>query len=278
MLSRDTAADVENLQLALWRQMSPEAKLASAAGATDAVLALASAGVRSRSPSAALREHFRALAVLKLGPALVTSAYGDTGGVEVMASMNPFEVALLVSRVLEDRGLRYVMGGSLASSVSGEPRSTLDIDVMVDLPLTAIDGLVAALGSDFYADAAALARAVRDRSSANIIHLPSATKVDLFIMGATAIEPRQMERRRTVTVATGQAGEAAQLYVYTPEDILLQKLRWYRLGGETSDRQWRDVLGIVLVQGDRLDLDYLRMSASAIDVLDLLERAVAQQA
>jgi hypothetical protein len=129
--------------------MSPEAKLASAAGATDAVLALASAGVRSRAPSATPREHFRALAVLKLGPALVTSAYGDTGGVENMASMNPFQVALLVSRVLEDLGLRYVMGGSLASSVSGEPRSTLDIDVMVDLPLTAIDGLITALGSDF---------------------------------------------------------------------------------------------------------------------------------
>jgi hypothetical protein len=276
MLSRDTAADVENLQVALWQRMPPEAKLASAAGATDAVLALAAAGVRSRAPSATPREHFRALAVLKLGPAIVTSAYGDTGGVQAMASINPFQVALLVSRVLEDCGLRYVLGGSLASSVSGEPRSTLDIDVMVDLSLAAIEGLVAALGSDFYADAAALARAVRTRSSANIVHLPSATKVDFFIMGATAIEPRQMERRRTVTVATGEAGEAAQLYVYTPEDILLQKLRWYRLGGEVSDRQWRDVLGIVAVQGERLDLEYLRTSAAEIDILDLLERAVAE--
>ena len=64
------------------------------------------------------------------------------------------------------------------------------------------------------------------------------------------------------------------LYIYTPEDILLQKLRWYRLGGEVSDRQWRDVLGIVLVQENRLDAGYLREGAHLLGVTDLLERAL----
>jgi hypothetical protein len=64
------------------------------------------------------------------------------------------------------------------------------------------------------------------------------------------------------------------LYVYTPEDILLQKLRWYRLGDEVSDRQWRDILGIVMVQGDRLDEPYLRRGARILGVTDLLDRAL----
>lgn len=62
----------------------------------------------------------------------------------------------------------------------------------------------------------------------------------------------------------------------TPEDILLEKLRWYRLGGEVSDRQWCDVLGIVAVQGSRLDEAYLRRDAASLDVTNLLERALRQ--
>ena len=67
---------------------------------------------------------------------------------------------------------------------------------------------------------------------------------------------------------------AALLQVYTPEDILLQKLRWYRLSDEISERQWRDVRGIVLVQSGDLDRDYLFRSAEVLGVSDLLEKAL----
>ncbi len=82
-----------------------------------------------------------------------------------------------------------------------------------------------------------------------------------------------MARRQRVRVSSEPN---RYLYFYTAEDILLQKLRWYRMGNEMSERQWRDVLGIVLLQGEALDLPYLRPAASVLEVSDLLERALDQ--
>lgn len=185
----------------------------------------------------------------------------------------PLQVALSVARALDRCGVRYVVGGSLASSVSGEPRSTLDVDLVVAIGAADVDPLLAALGDDFHADAQALHRAVRQRSSANLFHRATSTKVDLFVLGGSPLDQQALDRRVRLHVATNPD---RFLYVYTPEDILLQKLRWYRRGGEVSDRQWRDVLGIVAVQGDDLDDAYLRRGARLLVVTDLLERVLRE--
>ena len=188
-----------------------------------------------------------------------------------MAPAEPLQVALQVAMALERCGVRYLVGGSLASSVSGEPRSTLDVDLVVALTQADVAPFLAILGDGFYVDEETLRSAVRACSSANLIHRETSTKVDLFVLGGTPLDEEQMQRRVRLQVSSDPD---LYLYVHSAEDILLQKLRWYRLGDEVSDRQWRDILGIIAVQGGRLDLPYLRRGARILGVTDLLDRAL----
>ena len=182
---------------------------------------------------------------------------------------DPYAVALAVVRVLDSLGVASTIGGSIASSFAGEPRSTIDIDIVAALEDRHIADLVGQLGSEFYADEDALRRAVRTRTSANLIHLATMLKVDLFVAGGTPLDAQQLDRRQRVVLDDGR-----EIHVHPPEDILRPKLRWYQMSGGASDRQWRDVLAIVRVQGDRLDREYLRQNATVLGVAGLLARAL----
>lgn len=186
-------------------------------------------------------------------------------------TIDPIETALLVAGHLDALGIPHTVGGSLASSFAGEPRSTVDIDIVAAIEERHVDALVAALTAEFYVDAEALRRAVRTRTSANLIQQSTQLKVDLFIAGGTPLDASQLHRRLSVDLGGGR-----RLFVHPPEDILLQKLHWYRRGGEISDRQWRDVAGIVRVQGTSLDVAYLRANATTLGIQDLLERALRE--
>ena len=187
-------------------------------------------------------------------------------------TIDPVEVALIVVGHLEALGIAHTVGGSLASSFAGEPRSTVDIDIVAALQERHIAPLVSRLGAAFYIDAEALRRAIRMRASANLVHHETQLKVDLFVAGGTPLDARQIARRLRVDLGGGR-----YLHVHPPEDILLQKLRWYREGGEVSDRQWRDVRAIVKVQGPALDREYLREGAELLGVTDLLVKVLGSR-
>lgn len=182
-------------------------------------------------------------------------------------------ITLLVTQTLERLGIPYAIGGSLASSVHGVMRSTLDVDIVADMRLEHIQPLVAALSREFYADDEMMRDAIERRSSFNLIHYETAFKVDIFIRKSRAFDQMQLERRQPSVIATDPE---QSVYVTSPEDVILSKLEWYRMGGEVSDRQWRDILGVLKTRAGELDLDYLRRWARELNVADLLERAWKQ--
>jgi hypothetical protein len=183
----------------------------------------------------------------------------------------PIMVTLLVADALEALGVPYLIGGSLACAVHGVPRATMDAGLVADLRLEHADPLTRALGGAFYVDAESIREAVLHQRSFNVIHLETMFKVDVFVRKKRAFDDSQFARRTAQIVATDPERVA---FVGSAEDTLLAKLEWYRIGGETSERQWRDVLGIVQVQADRLDVDYLRQWGKPLGVVDLVERAL----
>jgi hypothetical protein len=181
------------------------------------------------------------------------------------------DVTIRVTTALEQIGVGYFLGGSLASSLQGEPRATNDIDLVVDLAEEQVPAFVVALGPDFDVDEEALRRASRERTSWNVFFLPMLTKIDLFVLRAGAFDAAEFARRMRVEVRPGQA-----LYVKTPEDTVLRKLLWHRDGGSVSERQWRDVVEVV--RHSRLDGAYLDGWAQRLGLAEPLARARAEAA
>jgi hypothetical protein len=189
-----------------------------------------------------------------------------------MPAADALDVALLVARAIESVGGSYFVGGSLASSIQGEPRATNDIDIVIELPLGRIAELVSALGPDFEVDVEILRDALLHGRTCNIFYLPAVTKIDLFAVGPSAFDEIEFSRRRPVVVR--DSGET--LVVKSPEDTVLRKLLWYRDGGSVSERQWRDVVAVLSVSGSAMAPEYLESWAARLGITELLDRARAE--
>jgi hypothetical protein len=180
------------------------------------------------------------------------------------------EITLFVAEALERLGVPYLVGGSLASSLHGIPRATQDADLVASLGMEHLAPLTAVLEGSFYFDRPAMAEAIHQRSSFNVIHLETLFKVDVFVARDDPATRQEMQRRERFVISDDPLRE---LVVATPEDIVVQKLLWYRLGEEVSERQWSDALGVLRVAGPRLDVSYLRRIAALLGVEELLLRA-----
>jgi len=163
----------------------------------------------------------------------------------------------------------YLIGGSMASSIHGIYRTSLDVDLVAKIHPGQIARLIQELGGEFYADAGMMRDALESGRSFNLIHFASSYKFDIFPLSSDPFHQSQFSRREIREIVLG-AGTLA-VPVATAEDTLLMKLVWYRAGGEVSERQWNDVRGIAAVQRERLDREYLRRWAAYLNVAGLLQ-------
>ncbi len=190
-----------------------------------------------------------------------------------MAPGGPLDAAGLMIEVLDELGIPYMVVGSVASSVHGIPRSTMAVDIVADVQASHVAPLVSALESEYYADAEMIRDALLHRSCFNVIHLSTMCKVDIFVPAADGVSGTEMTRRRRYLIVQGSE---VQWYVASAEDTILRKLQWFRAGGEVSERQRLDILGIFQVLAERLDLPYLHDGARLLGVSDLLEEALQE--
>ncbi len=183
---------------------------------------------------------------------------------ELAAALQP------VADLLDRLGVCWHVGGSVASSSFGKLRTTQDVDIVADLRPEHVAPLCRALDGRYYADEEMARAAIERRSCFNMIHLATMYKVDVFVPGDSDYDRAALERS-----VIGTLPGMARVPLATAEDMVLRKLAWYRTGGEVSERQWDDVLGVLKVQHGRLDLAYLQRWAPGLGVADLLARAVA---
>ena len=183
----------------------------------------------------------------------------------------PIQVTLKVISVFDRLKVPYLIGGSLASAVYGIVRATMDVDLVADLKKPEqVPALVQGLMDEFYIDAEMIRDSIQHQTSFNLIHLETMFKVDVFVLKQRSFDINQMQRR--ILQAVGDSHDQ-QVYFSTVEDIILAKLEWFRLGGEVSERQWRDVLGMMELQSDQIDFEYLQKWASTLGIKDLLQKA-----
>jgi hypothetical protein len=185
----------------------------------------------------------------------------------------PIAVTISVTAILEKLGIKYLIGGSLASTVHGMVRTTQDSDIVAEMSQEQVEAFVHALEGEFYVDKESITSAIAQHTSFNIIHRESMFKVDIFVPTLRPFVREQLSRARKQVFAIEPKVEAL---VATAEDTILAKLEWYRMGGEVSERQWRDVLGILKIQAGNLDLSYLNHWAKKLKVSDLLEHALIE--
>ena len=185
---------------------------------------------------------------------------------------HPGDVFRRVIEILESLGLRYAVGGSVASSVRGVERSTHDMDVLLELPEARVPALLAAFSKEFYISEPAVREAIAQHRSFNVIHLLLGVKADLFVAGGFGLDEAQFAHATREEI---DATSGATALVCSAEDIVLVKLDWYRRGNMVSDRQWEDVKNVL--KADRsIRLEYLRTTAQTVGLHDLLEKALQE--
>ena len=175
-----------------------------------------------------------------------------------------------VVSALEQLEVAYYVGGSVASSAYGILRATFDVDIVAEIRQEHVSSLVRLLEGNYYVDYDAIRNAIRLKSSVSIIYLDTMTKIDIFIPKDRAFAQVERSRIREEILVEGTPA----FVLSSPEDIVINKLEWYKMKKGVSDTQWNDILGVLKVQETNLDFAYMLQWAETLGVDELLQRAL----
>lgn len=277
--SIDTSIEADVLIFQLLRQLSPQQKVQRTCAFNQSVRRLAISGIKNQYPNATEAKVRQEFIKRCLGAEWIEVLSDSRSWGEIVIA-DPIELAQKIASILLPLNIPYVVGGSVASSLLGENRSTQDLDLVIDMESRTAQRLIDAMSGEFYISESAVTEAIARsktaprESSFNVIYLPSMEKADIFVMSSDDPFSASVMRRRQLYPVSGLTEEG--IYIYSPEDIVLQKLSWYKLIPGGSQKQWRDVLGVLKVQGERLDLAYLNQWAVTLKLTDLLSGALLQ--
>src|SRR5262245_22213594 len=183
----------------------------------------------------------------------------------------PAQIFAQLRKILDRLAVPYMVVGSIASSIYGQVRVSWSIDLVASLRRYNIEPLVERLQPEFYIAEDEIRTALEHDRPFNVIHLSSGFKFDIFPGGQNRYQQLALGRRREETSPLGE------FPVASPEDVILGKLRWFRMGGEVSPQQWNDVLGVIAMQREHLDYEYLREWAAYLKITDLLDGILAER-
>lgn len=190
--------------------------------------------------------------------------------------MNPLiESIVLVVEVLENLNIPYFIGGSVASSAHGRPRATMDVDMVVDLSHDKVPIFCEVIASSFYVEKGAVVEAVEQRSSFNLLNFETMMKIDIFVTKDREFERDQFKRSKKDTIVSEELNSPS-FYFCSPEDSILAKMEWYKLSNKTSDRQKSDIIGIIAVNKDKLDFNYIKKHVKKMNLEEVWKEILGE--
>ncbi|HEM49037.1 MAG TPA: hypothetical protein ENO27_02385 [Caldithrix sp.] len=179
-----------------------------------------------------------------------------------------------VIKAFEKLDIPYYIGGSIASSLHGIARATIAVDVIADISQTHVIDLINFLSDTYYIEEEPIREAINRKSSFNLIHLDTMIKIDVFIHKKDPFNKSAITRKHKDLLVEGD--DETDYYFASPEDVILNKLRWYEMTNRVPERQWLDITGVIKVQGDSLDKEYLLKWSEYLKVSRLLKDAFSE--